>query len=90
VVPPDRPLDYQSVADPPRRLGFVRGSLSALGLIWFALCFVTAVMGFLMRGLGDEPGAPVTVPRALLGSLVIVAFGLPGIAVSIAAHRLGR
>ena len=64
--------------------------LGILGLLWFAFWLLGAVMAFVMRDLGDEPGAPVTVAGALIESLVLVALGLPGIAIAVAALRLRR
>jgi hypothetical protein len=90
VDQPPRKLDYRRPGEERQPLGTVRRALCILGLLWFALCVTGAVMAFLMRDLGDEPGAPMTVASALVGSAVFVALGLPGIAVAVAAFRLGR
>jgi hypothetical protein len=91
---PEEPLDYESVTDAPRRIGpferTVRDVLAALGFTWFALWFMAATGAFMMRGLGDEPGSPVTVPRALFVSFMLVLIGALGLGVAYAAQRLGR
>ena len=90
----DNPLDYEGTADTPRPMGRVEGVVRAVfttvGVIWFIVWVLGAVMGFLMRGLGNEPGSSITVPRALLGSFMGVVIGLLGLAIAVAAHRLWR
>ncbi len=52
--------------------------LGILCWLWF-LFFLLMALGFvLMRGLADEPGAPMTLPRALVIAALFVAIGSPG------------
>lgn len=93
----DRPterLDYESVADAPRRPGvgerIIRSVLSVVGIAWFLFFTFGAVMGFLMRDLGSEPGSPMTVGKALPFAIATGLIGLLGLVFAFAAQRVGR
>ena len=93
----DRPterLDYESVTDAPRRPGIgkriIRSVLSVVGIIWFSFFTVSAVLGFLMGDLGNEPGSPMTVGEALPSAIAMGLIGLLGLMFAFAVQRVGR
>jgi len=90
VDPPVPSLDYQGTPTGPRRVGTLGWVVFAVGMLWFAVFVFFAVLMFLMRGLGDEPGHPVTVAQGLVMSGVILAVGLPGLGAAVWVQRRGR
>ena len=75
-------------ARPP--LGCLRRLLVAVGFGWFGLLAFWAFIFFIARDMADEPGSPMTVPRALRICAGMMGAGLPGLAIAIAALRFGR
>ena len=59
-------------------------------LAWFGFFLFLAVVFFVFRGFADEPGALMTVPRALWISAKLVLLGAPGLLVAWGASRLRR
>jgi len=87
---PNVPLDYATPGKGRRPLGRPGRLLAVAGFGWFGLMAFWAPIGFVFRGFADEPGSPMTAARALRNCAGIIAFGLPGLALAVAALRVGR